>query len=98
MRTKNPPDLSSALNMPTNDFQFDVDKKPSFLSNVHRSPPGQRPPKPFYRELYTNNYPKNNSSRQIVPVGYYKPTPMSVSTRMEFQPDFFQIHPHECVY
>jgi hypothetical protein len=90
MRTKNPPDLSSALNMLTNDFQFDVDKKPSLPPNVHRSPPGPgpRPPKPFYREPYTNNYPKNNSSKQIVPVGYYKPTPMSISTRTQPERSF----------
>jgi hypothetical protein len=86
MRTKNPVDLSSALNMLTNDFQFETDRKPSSI-NLHKPP---LRPRPIYREQYT---PQNtNNSRQMVPFGYYnrpnttyKPTPMSVSTRT--QPD-----------
>lgn len=102
MRTKNPSDMNSALNMLTNDFQlesfsrvhqkFNMTPKPKqFINNTHNRPAFRQNPQLMYRPISNTN--NNHTSQQKQNVfkpnpnqKFPKPTPMSVSTRQTFVP------------
>jgi len=86
MRTKNPDDLNSALNMLTNDFQF--------FDSAHKSyntPPPRQDPKPT---TVNHQTPQRPSSNQINNTRFTKPQPFQNKTVSQPHPQVNQQRPN----
>lgn len=59
MRTKNPGDLNTALNMLTNDFQLEINQQKLYSINKHSSKANLT--KQNYPQLQFTNFPQNNN-------------------------------------
>uniref|UniRef100_A0A6P7HAB6 GATA zinc finger domain-containing protein 14-like n=1 Tax=Diabrotica virgifera virgifera TaxID=50390 RepID=A0A6P7HAB6_DIAVI len=109
MRTKNPPDLNSALGILTNDFQISLDQNNSSQSKNHKSYQNNNyssRPKSNFRQNQQNNYqpqiqyqpqtqyqPRNQFPIQRNTMDPPNPQPNPQNMRQNNQNNYFQNNP-----
>lgn len=75
MRTKNPRNLSAALNMLTNDFQLEINQTKPYKTNIHNNQQNKSNIKPHFNQQNRNpHYLSQQSSRPQNYVQSFRPT------------------------